>query len=466
MTTASRQLPVHAARRRGGMAWPKARLLAAHANPLPAQGIPLVDALGCMLAADLTALGDLPATDNSAMDGWAVAGSPPWRVMADLPAGRLYGHRLRGGQCVRIATGATVPDGTDAVVPVEESMTDTSGVRRASDACPEQTTLRSHIRRAGEEATHGDMLLRAGTMVTPPVLGLAAAAGNDTLLVVPTATVDVFILGDELLDAGISGASRTRDALGPQLPGWLQSFGVSPRTLRRLPDNLTTLTAALAASDASVLITTGGTGVGPRDHVRAGVEQSGGRLLVDGVDVKPGHPMLLASLPGDRWLVGLPGNPLAACVTMLTLIEPLLTALHGRRPKPHATARLTTAQPRRPGDGHRLLPVALTTDGNAVVLPSCGSAMLLGLAAATGLAVIDPTGADAGQEVRYLALPWSQAPATESFVSKRAQTTSSASVDVPPATSALLSPSPQSRLSLSDRQMCTGSAVHPPGKRQ
>jgi hypothetical protein len=92
--------------------------------------------------------------------------------------------------------------------------------------------------------------------------------------------------------------------------------------------------------------------------------------------------------------------------------------------------------------------------------------MLLGLAAATGLAVIDPTGADAGQEVRYLALPWSQAPATESFVSKRAQTTSSASVDVPPATSALLSPSPQSRLSLSDRQMCTGSAVHPPGKRQ
>jgi molybdopterin molybdotransferase len=406
VTTATEQLSVRAARHHWGMAWPKARLLAAQATPLPPQNLPLRDALGCLLAADLTALGDLPAADNSAMDGWAVAGSPPWRVMADLPVGRLYGHRLQAGQCVRIATGATVPDGTDAVVPVEDSMTGASGVRPTTVRWPEPGGLRSHIRRTGEEASRGDSLLPAGTIVTPPVVGLAAAAGNDTLLVVPTATVDVFILGDELLDAGVSGAGQTRDALGPQLPGWLHSFGVAPRTVRRLPDNLAVLTAALTASDAHVLVTTGGTSVGPRDHVRAAVEQSGGCLLVDGVDVKPGHPMLLASLPGDRWLVGLPGNPLAACVTMLTLIEPLLTALHGRQPRPQGRVLLATAEPGRLGDGHRLLPVALAGDGTAVVQPSCGSAMLRGLAAATGLAVIDPSGAAAGQEVRYLALPW------------------------------------------------------------
>jgi molybdopterin molybdotransferase len=408
MTTAPRQLSVRPARHRGGTAWPKARLLAAQATPLPAQDVPLVDALGCVLAADLKALGDLPAADNSAMDGWAVAGSPPWRVMADLPAGGLYADRLRAGQCVRIATGATVPDGTDAVIPVEESMGTTSGVRPAAVGSPESRRLRSHIRRAGEEATCGDILLPAGTLVTPPILGLAAAAGNDTLLVVPNASIDVFILGDELLDGGVSGVGRTRDALGPQLPGWLLGFAVAPRTVRRVPDDLPALAATLAASDADVLVTTGGTSVGPRDHVRAAVEQVGGHLVVPSVDVKPGHPMLLASLPGDRWLVGLPGNPLAACVTMLTLIEPLLTALHGRQHRPHETVRLVTAQPGRFGDGHRLLPVALASDGSAAVLPSCGSAMLRGLAAASGLAVINPSGAEAGQQVSYLRLPWSQ----------------------------------------------------------
>jgi molybdopterin molybdotransferase len=384
MTTASRQLSVRAARHRGGTSWPKARMLAAQATPLPAQDVPLIDALGCVLAADLKALGDLPAADNSAMDGWDVAGSSPWRVMADLPAGGLYADRLRAGQCVRIATGATVPDGTDAVVPVEESMGTTSGVRPAAVGSPESRRLRSHIRRAGEEATCGDILLPAGTLVTPPILGLAAAAGNDTLPVVPKARVDVFILGDELLDGGVSGAGRTRDALGPQLPGWLLGFGVAPRKVRRVPDDLTTLTATLAASDADVLVTTGGTSVGPRDHIRAAVEQVGGHLVVHGVDVKPGHPM------------------------------PART-----KPRPHASARLMTAQPGRIGDGHRLLPVALTTDGNAVVLPSCGSAMLRGLAAATGLAVIDPSGAVAGQEVRYLVLPWPQASHTESHADQR-----------------------------------------------
>ena len=89
-----------------------------------------------------------------------------------------------------------------------------------------------------------------------------------------------------------------------------------------------------------MVLTTGGTSVGVFDHVHGALTEVGGRLLVDGVDVKPGHPMLLASLPGDRWLVGLPGNPLAACVAVLTLLEPLLGALHGlpRRPRAHGAA--------------------------------------------------------------------------------------------------------------------------------
>lgn len=389
------------------MAWPDAcRQAAAMAVPLVARRLPLTAAAGCLLATDLVALTDLPVCDTSAMDGWAVAGSPPWQVVADLPAGALLGHRLGEGQCAGIATGTVVPDGADAVLQVERSVRDATGVRPSD---PDRVLApRTHIRRAGEEAARGDVLLPAGTVVTAPVLGLAAAAGHDTLLVTPSATVDVFVLGDELSFSGPPKPGRTRDALGPQLPAWLSAFGARPPSIVRLPDRLDDLTAALATSLADVVITTGGTSVGPRDYVREAVARAGGRVIVDGVHVKPGHPMLLAALPDGRWLAGLPGNPLAACVALLTLVGPLLNGLHGLAPAATVTATLATAEPGRPGDGHRLLPVRRDGDGVAVMLPSCGSAMLRGLAQATGLVVVPPPGAAAGDEVEYLPLPWHQ----------------------------------------------------------
>ena len=391
----------------GGTAWPEARRQAgAIALPLPARRLPLQAAVGCLLAADLVALTDLPVSDNSAMDGWAVAGPPPWRVIADLPAGRLLERRLADGQCARIATGAVLPDGAEAVLPVEKSLLDATGVHPAD--LDTSSAPRTHIRRAGEEAARGDTLLPAGTVVTPPVLGLAAATGHDTLVVIPPASVDVFILGDEITGSGPPAPGRTRDALGPQLPAWLNALGAAPPSIGRLPDRLADLTDALTASRADLIVTTGGTSVGPRDHVRAAVAQAGGQIIVEGVHVKPGHPMLLAALPGGRWLVGLPGNPLAACAALLTLVGPLLNGLHGRGPAAMVTATLATAEPGRPGDGHRLLPVRRGADGNADVLPSCGSAMLRGLAQATGLVVVPPPGAAAGDVVEYLPLPWQQ----------------------------------------------------------
>jgi molybdopterin molybdotransferase len=391
----------------GGLPWPDARDRAqAAALPLAPRRLPLQEACGALLAADLLALTDLPVTDTSSMDGWAVAGSPPWRVVAELPAGRLLDRRLGEGECAGIATGAVVPDGTDAVLPVERSMRDATGVRPAyPDAVP---AARTHIRLAGEEARRGQVLLSAGTVVTPPAVGLAAAAGHDTLLVIPPATVDVFVLGDELASTGRPAPGRTRDALGPQLPAWLAAFGTEPPSIALLPDRLPELVAALANSHADVVITTGGTSVGLRDHVRAAVARAGGRIVVDGVDVKPGHPMLLAALPRGRWLVGLPGNPLAACVALMTLVRPLLDGLHGLAAPPIVTAILATSEPGRPGDGHRLIPSRRRDDGSAVVLASCGSAMLRGLAQATVLVVVPPGGAAAGAVVEYLPLPWQQ----------------------------------------------------------
>jgi molybdopterin molybdotransferase len=246
-------------------------------------------------------------------------------------------------------------------------------------------------------------------VVTPPVAGLVAAAGHDVLPIRPAATVDVLVLGDELAAAGLPGPGRTRDALGPVLPAWLSALGADVATPRRLPDDLDLLCAVAGASRADVLVTTGGTSVGATDHVRAAVGALGGRLLVDGVAVKPGHPMLLARLVSDtarpRYWVGLPGNPFAACAAVATLLQPLLDALHGAATTP-LSARLADDHPARAGDPHRLLPVTVGRDGGLVSVPACGSAMLRGLAAARGLAVVGPQGARAGERVTYLPFPW------------------------------------------------------------
>lgn len=371
--------------------WPEARRLAASASALATTLVPLREACGQVLAADLIALTDLPAADNSAMDGWAVAGPPPWRVVAGLV--------VSAGECAAIATGAVLPPGAEAVVPIEHSVRNHLGVH------PTVREERTHVRRAGEEARRGDLLAPRGTRATPPVVGLAAASGHDVLPVVPSARVDVLVLGDELAFAGIAAHGQVRDALGPQLPAWLAALGCVTPTVTRLPDSGDLLDAALAGSGADVIVTTGGTGPGPRDHVRDAVLRAGGRLLVDGVHVKPGHPMLLAALPNGRRLVGLPGNPLAACVALVTLLEPVLTSLHRRAPAAPATRVLGADEPGRPGDGHRLLPVR--QDGEVVVpLPSCGSAMLRGLAQASGLVVVPPGGALRGDRVEHLPLPW------------------------------------------------------------
>lgn len=429
----------HTTRRPHGSAqdWATARTTARDAaRPGASVVLPLHQAARHALADPLVALTDLPAFDSSAMDGWAVAGPGPW-VLAEsdgLLAGGATPARLADGQATPIATGARVPSGATAVLRSEYG---------AAQAAPDgaQQRLTAHrppghgtdIRPRGQECRTGDLLLPAGTYITPAVLGLAAAAGYDKLTVTRRPRVEVLVLGAELLHDGVPHGGLIRDALGPLLEPWLTELGADVTALRHLGDDADALREAVTGSRADLVLTTGGTAAGPVDHVRPLLARLGARLLVDSVAVRPGHPMLLARLPEDpspcedpgpsedrgpsespespgserpgaRHLVGLPGNPLAAVSGLLTLVEPLLSGLADRAPDAEPpNARMAERVTGHPVDT-RLVPVVW--EGRGVrPLRFHGPAMLRGVASAHALAVVPPGGVGAGTTVTVLTLP-------------------------------------------------------------
>lgn len=400
--------------------WDRARAVAARAGrggPLAVVRLPLDRALGHVLAEPLAALTDLPSFDTSAMDGWAVAGPGPWTYEEGVSLLAGVGEsptaaRLPDGTAVRIATGARTPADTTAVIRSEHAQVDEA---RALVSTRRPVVTGQDIRPRGQECRSGDRLVPAGTVVTPAVLGLAAAAGYDALPAVPRPRVDVLVLGDELLAAGLPHDGLIRDALGPMLGPWLRALGAEVSGPRRLGDDAEALREALTSSDADLIVTTGGTASGPVDHVHPVLAALGAELLVDGVAVRPGHPMLLARLsPDGPHLVGLPGNPLAAVSGLLTLAEPLLAGLAGRPAQDAYRALVHADVPGHPHDT-RLVPVvhrAGRAGGRDHVAPLRynGPAMLRGIAAADGLAVVPAGGVRSGTEVEILDLPW--APAT------------------------------------------------------
>ncbi len=392
-------------------AWPEARALAARTGrsaPRRTHSVGLEQALGQVLAKPLAALCDLPSFDTSAMDGWAVAGPGPWRIRGggSILAGRGDPPALEDGTAVRIATGARIPHEATAVIRSEHARTDAD--QRLLHALRAVTTGQD-IRPRGQECRVGDQLLPAGSLVTPAVLGLASAAGYDELVTVPRARVEILVLGDELLAEGLPHDGLIRDALGPMIGPWLRALGAEVVATRRLGDDAEALHRALTTSDADLVLTTGGTAAGPVDHVHPVLRKAGAELLVDGVAVRPGHPMLMAVLARGknrpaRHVVGLPGNPLAAVSGLLTLAEPLLRGLSGVPvPAPYR------APVRDEVHGHpydtRLVPF-VHRDDELVPLHYNGPAMLRGIAAADGLAVVPPGGARAGDELEVLDLPW------------------------------------------------------------
>jgi molybdopterin molybdotransferase len=390
--------------------------------------LPFADAVGSALAAPLVAVSDLPAFPTSAVDGWAVSGPGPWRIDGQVLAGQVP-EALKPGQAVKIATGAQVPEGAEGIIRLEHS-------EIGDDDLVEGPAAREW-REAGEEAAQGEELLPAGTPVTPPVIGLAAAAGHLTLPAHARPVARVVVFGDELLTSGVSRDGRVRDSLGPMVPHMLEAAGSVPLQVASAPlqvpgrtldavagtageqgavagplshgvvgpveDTLEAHVAALqeALADADLVCTTGGTMVGPVDHLHAALAEIGAEYVINTVAVRPGFPMLLARTKDGKFIAGLPGNPQSAVIAVVTIVAPLLAGLRGLPLPPLRTAQVAEDVPGRGNFTHLAL-----IDQAGHRLGHHGSAMLRGLAGAAGFAVIGPdTEAAAGATVELATVP-------------------------------------------------------------
>lgn len=381
--------------------WREARATvyqAGRSSQLPATTVPLTDADGMVLAEPLTTLTDLPAFPTSSVDGFAVRAAGPWRLVGKVLAGQAAASITADGECVEIATGAMVPQGTTAIVRVEDASVEGSLVKGEPRKVPEW-------REPGEEAEAGEELFPSGTRINPGLIGLAASCGYETLHVTRRPKVALLIFGDELLTSGIPHDGRVRDALGPALPSYLSRMGAEcVKVIGPIEDTLDAHIAALReALDADLICTTGGTMHGPVDHLHPALASLGAEYLVNTVAVRPGYPMMVAKIQ-DTFVAGLPGNPQSAVVALMSLVRPLLAGLTCS-PEPELR-KVTLGAPVAGRGDFTHLALVRSEDESWFPVAHVGSAMLRGLAGAHGFAVIPPHGQGLpGQLAELLELP-------------------------------------------------------------
>ena len=312
-----------------------------------AQDASLSRAHGHVLAADLVAGSAQPPFDNSAMDGYALrhadlANGAHLRLVGEQFAGRAQPLRVGAGECVRITTGAPLPAGTDTVVMKEDTRVDGDRV----DVLVVPAAGR-HVRPAGEDCVPGDLLLRAGEVLTPQRVALAASQGVPTLAVARRPTVAVFTTGDELVEPGLTLApGQIFNSNRELLMGLLRADGLEPVAWPTLPDDPAQVESALrhAGHAFDVVLTCGAVSAGEKDHIPA-LLQAEARIAFWKVRMKPGMPVLLAEGGGlgDALFLCLPGNPVSVLATWLTLGRPLVDAMQGRTtPRPRWRARLAS----------------------------------------------------------------------------------------------------------------------------
>lgn len=340
-----------------GGAWPLYQALAVicqMATPIrETQSLLLAQTVGRVLAKSLFSSDPLPRFDHAAMDGYAVrraelVGRGPWHLPIGqrVAAGQSAAPHTRG-QIARIFTGAPIPAGADAVV-MQEQVAISNGLVRIDD----RPTHGAHIRRRGEEAATGAELLASGRRLSARDVGVAACAGVTHLEVIRPVRIALLTTGDELCRPGETATSgRIADVNTPMLTAALGRPDVMIVQAAHVLDTAENHRSALksASKTADIILTTGGVSVGEEDHVRAAVRALGGQIHIPAVAIKPGKPVTVGRLGGAIWL-GLPGNPMSACLTFMLFGLPLIASMAGATDSPERRYAVAGNEiTRRPG---------------------------------------------------------------------------------------------------------------------
>jgi molybdopterin molybdotransferase len=387
-------------------------------RPLPARETALADALGAVLVDDVTAQHDLPAFDNSSMDGYAVLAADLAEaseenpvllpVHGEIAAGDTGSYGLVPGSAMKIMTGAPVPAGADAVVPVE-----------LTDGGTEQVAIRqpvkagSSVRLTGGDVRPGDLLLPAGTRLGPVHIGLLAAAGHPTVMARPRPRVTVISTGNELVDPGgelIPGQIWESNAT--MLAAAAREAGCPARRHPIVRDNTDAVLAAVeeALEGADLLITSGGVSMGGEHDVVKAALGTLGTVTFRKIAMQPGMPQGFGTVGPDATpIFTLPGNPVSAYVSFLLFVRPVFDALQDSYRERGKPRQATLAGPVSSPAGRRSYLRAVLDEAAGVVTPVSGQAshQLASLARANVLAIVPEqiTSLEAGETVDVLELP-------------------------------------------------------------
>ena len=367
------------------------RRVLAEISPLESEEIALTEALGRVLAEDVSSPVDVPPFDSSAMDGFAVpagaAGKLP--IAGESRAGRPLEGVLAPGTAIRISTGAVVPEGAESVVPVERTSEEDGTVDVGQ---PEEGR---HIRRAGEDVRAGDAVLSRGAELGPAELGVLAGAGRAAALCARRPRVAVLATGDELAPLGERpGPGRIWSSNPLTLGGQVVRAGGEVVTSETVPDSAEATRDALsrALEEADVVCVSGGVSVGEHDHVKGAFAALGAQERFWGVALRPGKPTWFGTAAGVP-AFGLPGNPVSAMVTFQLFARPALRALQGANPHAsRATALLAEPvklNPRR-AQAVRVALEAREDGWHASPTGPQGSHVLTSMLGADALALITP----------------------------------------------------------------------------
>jgi molybdopterin molybdotransferase len=381
-------------------------LVLSRVRPLTGETVAVAAAAGRVLAEPAAALVDLPPFDSSAMDGYAVrAGDAPGelRVVGHSAAGMPYTGELSAGEAIGISTGAEVPGGADAVVPVEL-------VRQEGELIEAGAVVAgAHIRRRGGDVSSGELVVAAGVRLGAPEVGALAAAGLAEVVCGRRPTAAVLATGSELRAPGEPLApGEIYESNSTLLAAQLESAGALAEVLPPVADDPAETRAALARGlDCEVLVTSGGVSVGPHDLVRGLLAELGVEEVFWQVAVRPGKPVAFG-VSGSTLVFGLPGNPVSSLVGFELFVRPALDALQGLAdPRPRYLPGRLASSVRRNGGRDELVRARARVGVESILLEPLGgqeSHMIVRSASADALVLVERGEGElpAGTAVRYL----------------------------------------------------------------